>query len=447
MPASVIWVILIVVATLSGVATVVSVTVAARERRRVVARLLTIASSAPAGTGSGATAESSGDDGLDVGRRDVDHGLHLVQQAIERARAAATDDRESRSRLQRALRAIPEGVVVVDDAGEIVFRNDVAEEFALARHGDALVEAAIRELVAQAVSDGQAGTRTLELFGPPRRTMVISARPLITDNRAVGALAIVEDITERRRLEAIRRDFVANISHELKTPVGALSLLAEALVDEEDHQVSRRLAERMVTEAMRLANTIEDLLVLSRIESEEAPEREAVPIHLVVAQAVNRIRPAAEQAGIAIDAPEPEPNLAVMGDRRQLVSALYNLLDNAVKYSDAGSSIDVNVTTDGRLIDLVVADHGIGIPSRDLERVFERFYRVDLARSRQTGGTGLGLAIVRHVVANHEGEVAVESRLGEGSTFTLRLPLTATGPVAIHDAAASSTPDEQRDAG
>jgi two-component system sensor histidine kinase SenX3 len=445
MPASVIWVVLIVIATVACVAFVVSLTVAARERRRVVTRLLAIASSAPVSTST--AGDASGEDGLEVVPHDVDHGLHLVQQAIERARAAANDDRESRSRLQRALRAIPEGVVVVDDAGEIVFRNDVAEEFALARHGDALVEAAIRELVAEAVTDGQAGTRTLELFGPPRRTMVISARPLITDNRAVGALAIVEDITERRRLEAIRRDFVANISHELKTPVGALSLLAEALVDEEDHQVSKRLAERMVTEAMRLANTIEDLLVLSRIESEEAPEREAVPIHLVVAQAVNRIRPAAEQAGIAIEAPEPDPNLAVMGDRRQLVSALYNLLDNAVKYSDAGSAIDVNVTTDGRLIDVIVADHGIGIPSRDLERVFERFYRVDLARSRQTGGTGLGLSIVRHVVANHEGDVAVESRLGEGSTFTLRLPLTATGPVAIHDANATRAAGEQRDAG
>jgi two-component system, OmpR family, sensor histidine kinase SenX3 len=236
---------------------------------------------------------------------------------------------------------------------------------------------------------------------------VISARPLLTDNHAVGALAIVEDITERRRLEAIRRDFVANISHELKTPVGALSLLAETLVDEEDPHVSRRLAERMVTEAMRLANTIEDLLVLSRIESQEAPENEIVPIDVVVTQAVTRIRPAAEQAGIEIDAPDPDRSLGVMGDRRQLVSALYNLLDNAVKYSEPGSSIDVSVTTDGTCIDLTVIDHGIGIPARDLERVFERFYRVDLARSRQTGGTGLGLSIVRHVVANHDGEVLV----------------------------------------
>jgi two-component system sensor histidine kinase SenX3 len=377
----------------------------------------------------------------------LEDARRVAERELAEATAGATAEHEARRRLERALRAIPEGVVVVDDGGEIVFRNDVAAEFAAARHGDALVEAAIRELVAEALSDGRAGVRTLELFGPPRRTMVISASPLLTDGRALGALAIVDDITDRRRLEAVRRDFVANISHELKTPVGALSLLAETLVDEDDREVSRRLAGRMVNEAMRLANTIEDLLVLSRIESEEAPEREAVPIHLVVAEAVTRIRPAAEQAEIEIVVAEADPHLAVMGDRRQLVSAIYNLLDNAVKYSDSASTVDVRATTDGRVVDVTVADHGIGIPARDLERVFERFYRVDVARSRVTGGTGLGLSIVRHVVANHDGEVMVDSRLGEGSTFTLRLPLTATGPVAISPLDVGSVNAESRTVG
>lgn len=371
-----------------------------------------------------------------------------LEREVEVTGEALSEEQEARRRMERALRAIPEGVVVVDDGGEIVFRNDVADEFVAARHGDALVEAAIHELVAEAVREGRAGTRTLELFGPPRRTMVISARPLLAAGRALGALAIVDDITDRRRLEAVRRDFVANISHELKTPVGALSLLAETLLDEDDREISRRLAGRMVNEATRLANTIEDLLVLSRIESEEAPEREAVPVHLVVAEAITRIRPAAEQAGIEIHAGEADPHIAVMADRRQLVSAVYNLLDNAVKYSDPESAIDVRTSTDGRVVEIAVADHGIGIPARDLERVFERFYRVDLARSRQTGGTGLGLSIVRHVVANHAGEVTVDSRLGEGSTFTLRLPLTATGPLAIgRDREAGNAPDAARSAG
>lgn len=415
----------LVVATVAVIVAVAASVARSRDRARLADELLVLAERAEGGpVDDDATA---GADGLDAARTRIERALDGVRDRVAEAEA-------DRQRMARALRAIPEGVVVVDDAGQIVFRNDVAAEFAEARHGDALVEAAIDELVTEAVREGRAGSRTLELFGPPRRTMVISARPLLTAGRAIGALAIVDDITDRRRLEAVRRDFVANISHELKTPVGALSLLAETLVDEDDREVSRRLAGRMVNEATRLANTIEDLLVLSRIESEEAPEREAVPIHLVLAESVTRIRPAAEQAGIEIHTTEPDRHLAVMGDRRQLVSAVYNLLDNAVKYSDADSVIDVGAGTDGRVVDIYVADHGIGIPSRDLERVFERFYRVDVARSRQTGGTGLGLAIVRHVVANHEGEVTVESRLGEGSTFTLRLPLTATGPVAVDPA-------------
>jgi two-component system sensor histidine kinase SenX3 len=431
MATAVLWLLVGAVVIAAAIVVAVSLSLVARDRRRLVARL--------AAVGQPTDDDLRGDDGL-TEPSDVEHALHRVQQLVERARAAAATERGARQRMQRALRAIPEGVVVVDETGDVLFRNDVAEEIASARHGDALIEGAIQDLVADAVTEGHAGTRTLDLFGPPRRTVVVSARPLLTDQRAVGALASVEDITERRRLEAIRRDFVANISHELKTPVGALSLLAETLVDEEDPNVSRRLAERMVAEAMRLANTIEDLLVLSRIESEEAPEREVVPIQRVITEAVNRIRPAAEQSGIEIEVAEADGALAVLGDRRQLVSAVYNLLDNAVKYSDPGSSIDVSVTTDGQHLKLVVTDHGIGIPARDLERVFERFYRVDLARSRQTGGTGLGLSIVRHVVANHEGEVSVDSRLGEGSTFTLRLPLTTTAPDEVDEPSSDAPP-------
>jgi two-component system, OmpR family, sensor histidine kinase SenX3 len=192
----------------------------------------------------------------------------------------------------------------------------------------------------------------------------------------------------------------------------------------------RRLAERMLTEAFRVGRTIDDLLELSRIEADEAAGREDVPVHLLIAEAVDRVRGAAEQQGIAIEVEKPPVRLGVTGDRRQLVSATYNLLENAVKYSDAGSTVQVRARTDGRFVDIDVQDHGIGIPRRDLERVFERFYRVDRARSRDTGGTGLGLAIVRHVANNHAGDVRVESLEGEGSTFTLRVPV-GSGPVAI----------------
>ena len=259
---------------------------------------------------------------------------------------------------------------------------------------------------------------------------MLRATAIQADDGPVGVLVVIDDVTDRRRLEAVRRDFVANISHELKTPVGALGLLAETLLAEDDPTVSRRLAERMQTEAFRVGRTIDDLLALSQIEADEAGLRDEVPVHLFIAEAVDRVRPAAEQQGITIEVVEPDPRLVVVGDRRQLVSATYNLLDNAVKYSDRGSSVQVRARTDGRWIDLSVSDHGIGIPRRDLERVFERFYRVDRARSRETGGTGLGLAIVRHVASNHAGEVRVESLEGEGSTFTLRLPV-GSGPVAV----------------
>jgi two-component system, OmpR family, sensor histidine kinase SenX3 len=399
----------------------------------------------------------------------------LVDELARTRRQAAaarelTD--EITDRLGHALDAIPQGVLITDAAGRVVFRNQIAESFESARHSDALVEAAISELVTAALS-GHAGRRTIDLFGPPRRTLVIATTPLLDDpavprdvldrdgsepdgagdpgpslpvRRALGgALAIVDDISERRRLEATRRDFVANISHELRTPIGAVGLLADTLVAEDDPAVATRLAERIVTEVFRLARTIEDLLVLSTIETEEAPAREPVPVHLVVAEAVERMRPAAEQAGIDIEVAEPDRRMGIFGDRRQVTSALYNLLDNAVKYSDAGSVVEVSAATDGIDVVIRVRDRGIGIPKADLERIFERFYRVDQARSRATGGTGLGLAIVRHVATNHQGDVKVSSRLGEGSTFELVLP-SASGPLALAGRADTSDHDHEQDA-
>jgi two-component system sensor histidine kinase SenX3 len=192
----------------------------------------------------------------------------------------------------------------------------------------------------------------------------------------------------------------------------------------------------MLVEADRVSRTIEDLLTLSQIESERGPDRDEVPAHLVMDEAADRIRPAAVHRDITVRVAEPSRHMAILGDRRQLVSALYNLLDNAVKYSDDGSEVEIRASTNGRTVDVEVRDRGIGIPSSDLERIFERFYRVDQARSRQTGGTGLGLAIVRHVATNHDGEIRVESRAGEGSTFTLRLP-AAAGPVMVSSGEAS----------
>ena len=367
-------------------------------------------------------------------QRSLDKNLSRLERAVDAAVLRRGDASVTEVRLAHALETIPQGVVVCDENGDIAFRNASAAQFSASRHGDALVASAIDELLADA-REGVTGRRSLDLFGPPRRTLVIVAVPLDDDRRTVGGLAIIDDVSDRRRLEAVRRDFVANISHELKTPVGALALLAETLLAEDDPAVSRRLAERMLSEAFRVGRTIDDLLELSRIEAEEAPSREPVPVHLVLAEAVERMRPAAEQQGIEIRVSEPRRSLTLLGDRRQIVSALYNLLDNAVKYSDAGSIVDVrtSITVAGDRVAIDVEDHGIGIPNRDLERIFERFYRVDRARSRETGGTGLGLAIVRHAAGNHKGEVLVTSREGEGSTFTLILPAGPESAAAIDE--------------
>jgi two-component system sensor histidine kinase SenX3 len=349
-----------------------------------------------------------------------------LEASVARATSRLAESEATTRRLLASLAHLPEGVVIADPTGTIVYRNPQAASFVGARHGEALAEHALGELLAGALS-GQSNEENLELFSPPRRTLAIRARPLFDGGHLSGAVAIIEDVSEKRRLEAVRRDFVANISHELKTPVGALSLVAETLEGEDDPAVVARLSHRMRTEAERLGRIIEDLLDLSRIEAEESPSRDPVPVHVVIGQVVDRLRPVAEHQAIRLEVQEPAPDVIVRGDRRQLVSAVHNLVDNSIKYSEGGSAVQIRVSHDDAWIEITVADHGIGIPSRDLERIFERFYRVDRARSRDTGGTGLGLSIVRHVAGNHGGEVSVESREGEGSTFRLRLPNAARG--------------------
>jgi two-component system sensor histidine kinase SenX3 len=232
----------------------------------------------------------------------------------------------------------------------------------------------------------------------------------------------VADETDRARLDAVRTDFVANVSHELKTPVGAMTLLADALAGADEPEVVERLAGRIVDEAERLSRTIDDLLELSRIELEGQAVTEPVSVDLVISEAVGRARSLAARRDISIGVCNAPSGLEMVGDRRQVVSALGNLVENAVKYSEAAGAVAVRAERVDDWIEMTVVDHGIGIPARDLERIFERFYRVDRARSRETGGTGLGLSIVRHVAANHGGDVRVSSIEGEGSTFVLRVP-------------------------
>jgi len=317
--------------------------------------------------------------------------------------------------LRQALDALPIGVLLTDQTGQTRVENIAART--LHGHAAVLVEEAVERHVRRAVR-GHASGQTVEFIGPPRTVLAIHAIPLEDG----GALVTVDDVSERARLDAVRTDFVANISHELKTPVGALAVLADALADVEDPVDARRLADKMVGEAHRAARTIDDLLELSRTELGGAAATDVVSVTQVVEDAVVRAQAAAEHHSITVRIETAPGDLHVLGSHRQLVSAVANLLENAVKYSDTGSEVVVESRRVDGWIEIVVTDTGVGIPARDIDRIFERFYRVDRARSRDTGGTGLGLSIVRHVATNHSGEVTVHSREGEGSVFTIRMP-------------------------
>jgi two-component system sensor histidine kinase SenX3 len=351
------------------------------------------------------------------------HRSDEADRALRDAQQTAADALAETVRLRRALDALTSAIVIHDARGQLVLRNRQHAELDANRQVSALVAAAVDQLVATA-QEGQAATQTLELHGPPPRALDITAVPLGTPDVPLGTIAVVEDISERRRLEAVRRDFAANVSHELRTPIGALGVLAETLVDEDDPAVVRRLARHILSEAERAGRLIEDLLDLSRIEAGGVPVDTAVDTGAVVAAAAERVAALAAQRHVHVHvvATAPDEAWPVVGDERQLVSALVNLLDNAIKYSEPGSVVELDLGGDQQWVDVTVRDQGIGIPAKDLERIFERFYRVDRARSRETGGTGLGLSIVRHVATNHGGAVDVASREGEGSTFTLRLP-------------------------
>src|SRR5664279_3143550 len=321
----------------------------------------------------------------------VEPVLSHLERVTGEAAEAVTEASSDAIRLRRALDTLPQGVIVCDEDGEVAFRNARAVDLMNNRHGDALAAQAVTELLESAWRDGTA-ERTLDLYGPPRQTLIVRTRLIDDGRRPLGVIAIIEDVSDRRRLEEVRRDFVANVSHELKTPIGALGLLAETLTVEPDPEVAQRLASRIHTEAFRVSRIIDDLLDLSRIESEETPPREPIYINLVMAEAVERVRSAAEQRRITIELDEPRPPVHVLGDRRQLVSAMHSLLENAVTFSYEDAAIQVCGSRSGGEVRLSVTDTGVGIPARDLERIFERFYRVDHGRSRDSGGTGLGLS-------------------------------------------------------
>jgi len=325
---------------------------------------------------------------------------------------------EQVARLAAVVDGLSTAIVMCDVKGRVSHRN-LAAKVMQGTHAGLLVEEVIDRHLAAAVHPGMSllPPEEVDLFGPPRQVMVVRAMRL--DNG--GAYALIEDVTERRRIDSVRTDFVANISHELKTPVGALAVLAETLVEETDLEIVQRISGRLLEEAHRAAHTIDDLLELSRIELDGGRYTEPVSVAEVVGAALERAAPLSEAQQISIRV-EIEQGLSLRANRRQLESAVGNLVENAVKYSESGTTVEIVCRREGDVIDFMVSDQGVGIPFQDLDRIFERFYRVDKARSRGTGGSGLGLAIVRHVATNHQGQILVSSVEGEGSCFTLRIP-------------------------
>ncbi|MDQ2836313.1 MAG: ATP-binding protein [Actinomycetota bacterium] len=354
---------------------------------------------------------------------------------------------------QRVLGALDLGVVVVDRDEIAVFANAMARTLRVV-DADRLAIPVLTELVRRVTDSGEPDSVTIDLAaagrGPEYLTFAVRAMPLREHGRVASVVLRFFDVTDARRLELVRRDFVANVSHELKTPVGALTLLAEAVQEAaDDPDAVQHFAERMQREGTRLGRLVQELIELSRLQgAEPLPGAKLVRVEHIVSEAVDRSRLLAEQTGISV-VDRTEPGLCVRGNETQLTTAIGNLVDNAIAYSPARTRVSLTsraeTDADGAQWVLIsVADQGIGIAETEQDRVFERFYRVDQARSRATGGTGLGLAIVKNIATNHGGNVAVWSVVGAGSTFTIRLPLASRsdgagerteGPPVVHNRA------------
>jgi two-component system, OmpR family, sensor histidine kinase SenX3 len=329
--------------------------------------------------------------------------------------------------LGRLLAVLPGAAFVVGADDTVLRASAQAASLGLAQ-GSRVGIPEVAALVNAVRRDGAIREEDLELRRPPLGKGVLYARVRVAALSPTAALVLVEDLSEAHRVDAVRRDFVANVSHELKTPVGALSLLAEAVqAASDDPEAVQRFAARMQVESQRLTNLVNDLVDLSRLQAHDAVKGgEVVEIDRVVAEAVDTTKLLAGAREIEVVVGQPI-RARVLGDEGQLVMALRNLLTNAIVYSPARTRVAVAARCAGDAVEITVTDQGIGIPDGEQSRIFERFYRVDPARSRVTGGTGLGLAIVKHVCVNHGGECTVWSVEGEGSTFTLRLPLAPAG--------------------
>jgi two-component system, OmpR family, sensor histidine kinase SenX3 len=338
-----------------------------------------------------------------TGRNEVAPRVDLVAKVVD-------------EQVLKAFDLLPIGVVISRRPNGDLLRNRIATEMTGVRHVDILVDEAVVALVKETIEIGEQN-KSMQVAGPPDRFFLLHSKRLGDD----GVVVTIEDTTDRVRIDTVRTDFVANLSHELKTPIGGIAALGDTMMDETDPVVMKQLADRIVRESFRMAGIVNDLLDLSRIEFGRSSEWEHIEMTGVINEVVALLQDNALRHKVELVI---SGNFAaeVFGDRSQLISAFSNIVENAIKYSDVDRLVKIigNVGADD--ISIAVVDQGLGIAPKDHERIFERFYRVDRARSRSTGGTGLGLSIVRHVVDNHGGNIEVKSNEGEGATFTVVLP-------------------------
>jgi two-component system sensor histidine kinase SenX3 len=342
-------------------------------------------------------------------------------------RRSANNEQQSKelpNTLIKTLESLEVESLVLIPGDSILFQSAGIAAFGIVKD-DRVSSQDLMALVRVVRRSGETHRGKLELargpIGAGKRELKVSVAPLNDDGMVLVLLA---DESEARRVDAVRRDFVANVSHELKTPIGALGLLSEAILGAKDEpEEVVRFATRMQNESKRLADLVQEIIDLSRLQSSDPLQKAfAVEVSDAVREAVSQAQFSSEQRNITLEIGEVE-DATVIGDRDQIVTAIHNLIENAVNYSPEDTKVSIVTKRSGDLIEISVTDQGIGIAEPDLARVFERFYRVDPARSRLTGGTGLGLSIVKHIALNHGGDVKVWSKVGVGSTFTLLLPI------------------------
>ncbi|WP_350269644.1 ATP-binding protein [Brevibacterium sp. CBA3109] len=340
--------------------------------------------------------------------------------------------------IAEVLAVLPSAAIVLDAGDDVVKASPAAYTFGLVR-GHSLASPEMLRMVGRVRSRGLIEEIELEQKREQTDSILRFLHARVAPLGTAFVLVLCDDQTESKRVDSIRRDFVANVSHELKTPIGAMSLLAEAVTDfSDDPQAVERFGGRMQRESKRLTQLVQEIIDLSRVQDHTAPSAaEKISAAEVVDDAADRARTRAEGKSIHIEV-SPPSRLLIEGNYELLVNAVRNLIDNAINYSPDGTRVGVGVELVDERVEISVTDQGIGLSAQDTERVFERFYRVDPARSRITGGTGLGLSIVKHIIATHGGQVKVWSRLGKGSTFTVVLPLAGN---VSDDEASSSAPD------